>query len=58
MLIRYVGPYNGTVKGTGTGHKYAMKKAKREPFYADVRDIPGLMQMRDGDDQLMFEKGD
>jgi len=50
-----VGPYNGTVKGKGTGHKYAMKKTNREPLYADVRDIPALMQMKDGDDKAMFQ---
>jgi len=57
LLIRYVGPYNGTIKGPMTGHKYPVRKDDRRSKYADVRDVPGLMQMTDGDGNLLFRKG-
>ena len=57
LLVRYVGPHNGVIKGSCTGHKYVVRKTDREPQYVDMRDIPGLMKMRDGDNQLMFVKG-
>jgi len=54
--VYYVGPYNGKIKGPCTGYQYPVSVSNREWMYVDVRDVPGIMAMRDADGQLMFRK--
>jgi len=54
--VYYVGPYSGKIKGPCTGYQYPVSVSDREWMYVDVRDVPGIMAMRDADGQLMFRK--
>jgi len=55
-MVRYVGPYTGSIKGPCTGHLYAVKGHVAMMFFADARDAEGLLKMQSSEGGSLFEE--
>ena len=55
-MVRYVGPYTGSIKGPCTGHLYGVKGHVAMMFFADARDAEGLLKMQSSEGGSLFEE--